>query len=691
MNKFFQNMETDLADNLIHRDLNWLSFNARVLQEAQDKENNPLFERMKFLAIYSSNLDEYFRVRVSQLRQMKRVEKSIRKKLALKPNKTVKQILAIVKEQQEAFGKIYNEEILPELAENNIVLVPSEKFTNIQAQLANIWFVAHIKNELETKLIDPSKDKEIFLENQSLYLCVTFSDSKKLGFVKIPTDSNNRFVDLGKVSDTYHITFLDDIIRYEIDNIFNSSTVDGVYEIKLSRDAELYIDDELGGILAERIYKSLEQRQEGQPTRLLYDAAMPKPVAKRLRKLLNLGKIDMMPGGRYHNFNDFFKFPDLTNNPELHYTSKPFIKHRTLDKAKDFFKAIAEKDQLVHFPFMSFNYVERFVEQASEDAAVTHIKISLYRVADESVLTTALLKAIDNGKKVTIFIEAKARFDEENNITWGRKFEERGARVIYSYPRIKVHSKILMIIRQEQDKAVRYAYIGTGNFNGDTSKIYCDHGIFTAHKKITKELGRVFRVLEGELIIPRNKHLLISPFTTRRIFEKLIHNEIEAAQAGKKAQITAKMNSLEDPDMIQLLYKASQAGVKIRMIVRGFTCLIPGVEGLSENIYMTSIVDRYLEHGRIYLFHNGGDEQMYIGSADWMTRNLDRRIEVLTPIYDPDLFAELKDILVLQLADNVKARIQDAEETNAYVKQKTGDKRIRSQYEIYDYLKLKNN
>ena len=684
-------METDLADNLIHRDLNWLSFNARVLQEAQDKENNPLFERMKFLAIYSSNLDEYFRVRVSQLRQMKRVEKSIRKKLALKPNKTVKQILAIVKEQQEAFGKIYNEEILPELAENNIVLVPSEKFTNIQAQLANIWFVAHIKNELETKLIDPSKDKEIFLENQSLYLCVTFSDSKKLGFVKIPTDSNNRFVDLGKVSDTYHITFLDDIIRYEIDNIFNSSTVDGVYEIKLSRDAELYIDDELGGILAERIYKSLEQRQEGQPTRLLYDAAMPKPVAKRLRKLLNLGKIDMMPGGRYHNFNDFFKFPDLTNNPELHYTSKPFIKHRTLDKAKDFFKAIAEKDQLVHFPFMSFNYVERFVEQASEDAAVTHIKISLYRVADESVLTTALLKAIDNGKKVTIFIEAKARFDEENNITWGRKFEERGARVIYSYPRIKVHSKILMIIRQEQDKAVRYAYIGTGNFNGETSKIYCDHGIFTAHKKITKELGRVFRVLEGELIIPRNKHLLISPFTTRRIFEKLIHNEIEAAQAGEKAQITAKMNSLEDPDMIQLLYKASQAGVKIRLIVRGFTCLIPGVEGLSENIYMTSIVDRYLEHGRIYLFHNGGDEQMYIGSADWMTRNLDRRIEVLTPIYDSDLFAELKDILVLQLADNVKARIQDAEETNAYVKQKTGDKRIRSQYEIYDYLKLKNN
>ena len=683
-------METDLADNIKHRDLNWLSFNARVLQEAQDKEYNPLYERMKFLAIYSSNLDEYFRVRVSQLRQMKRVEKSIRKKLALRPNKTVKEILAKVKEQQEEFGRIYNEEIIPELAENNIVLVPSEKYTNVQAQLANIWFIAHIKNGLETIIIDPPKEKEIFLENQVLYFCVTFTDSKKLGFVKIPTDTNDRFIDLGKVKETYNITFLDDIIRYEINNIFNSDTIEGVYEIKLSRDAELYIDDELDGILAERIYKSLEQRQEGQPTRLLYDASMPKPAAKRLRKLLKLGKIDMMPGGRYHNFNDFFKFPDPTENAALHYEDKPFIKHRELENSTDFFETIKKKDQLVHFPFMSFNYVEQLVEQASKDAAVTHIKISLYRVADESFLTSSLLKAIENGKKVTIFIEAKARFDEENNITWGRKFEEKGARVIYSYPRIKVHSKILMIIREEDEKSRRYAYIGTGNFNGETSKIYCDHGLFTAHKKITKELERVFRVLEGELIIPRNKHLLISPFTTRRALEKLIHNEIEAAQAGKKAQIIAKMNSLEDPDMIQLLYKASQAGVKIRMIVRGFTSLIPGVEGLSENIYMTSIVDRYLEHGRIYLFHNQGDEQMYIGSADWMTRNLDRRIEVLTPIYDEDLFSELKNILEIQLADTVKARIQDAEESNTYVERKDGEKVIRSQYAIYEYLKSKN-
>ncbi len=682
-------METDQSQHLKHRDLNWLSFNERVLQEAEDRTNNPLYERMKFLAIYSSNLDEYFRVRVSQLRQMKRIEKSIRKKLSLQPNKTVKKILAVVKEQQEQFGNIFKNQIIPDLAKQNIKLVSDSDFTSVHGELADIWYTTHLKNSLETKLVNPSKDNSIFIENQTLYFCVTFEDDKRFGFVKIPTDSNSRFVDLGKHQGNYYITFIDDIIRYKMQTLFDQK-VKGIYEMKLSRDAELYIDDELDGILAERIYKSLEQRQEGQPTRLLYDASMPKDEAKKLRKLLNLGKIDMMPGGRYHNFNDFLKFPDPTENPDLHYEELPFIPHRILENSKDYFEAIREKDQLVHFPFMSFNYIERFVEQAAKDPDVTHIKISLYRVADESILTTALLDAIDRGKDVTIFIEAKARFDEKNNISWGRKFEEKGGRVIYSYPRIKVHSKILMVIRQEDDKARRYAYIGTGNFNGETSKIYCDHGLFTAHSKITKEIHRVFRVLEGELIIPRNKHLLISPFTTRRIFEKLIHNEIDAARAGKPAAITAKINSLEDPEISALLYQASAAGVKIRMIVRGFTCLIPGVKGLSENIEMTSIVDRYLEHGRIYLFHNGGDEQMYMGSADWMTRNLDRRIEVLTPIYDQDLFEELRAILFIQLQDNVKARIQDADETNTFVSKKEGENQVRSQYAIYDYLKAKN-
>ena len=684
-------MAIETSERLKHRDLNWLSFNERVLQEASDKRFNPLFERMKFLAIYSSNLDEYFRVRVSQLRQMKRVEKSIRKKLALRPSKTVKEILKKVKEQQERFGHIYRNEIIPELKENDIILLQSEEFNKTQSQLADIWFKTHLKDEIKPEIINLKNDDKPFLENKNLYHCVTFKNSDILGFVNIPTLDNQRFVELGKTKKNHYITFTDDIVRHKMDAFFPDQEITGIYEIKLSRDAELYIDDELDGILAERIYNSLEQRQEGQPTRLLYDASMPKQDAKSLRKLLKLGKIDMMPGGRYHNFSDFFSFPDPTSNPALHYEKKIPVKHNVLEYADDYFKVIAEKDQLVHFPFMSFSYVETFIKKAAEDPDVTDIKISLYRVAEESALTTALIKALKNKKSVTIFIEAKARFDEENNISWGRKFEEKGAKVIYSYPRIKVHSKILLIARKENNKVKNYVYIGTGNFNGETSKIYSDHGLFTAQKKITKELSRVFEVLEGELIIPRNKHLLISPFTTRRNFEKFINTEIENARDGKKAEITAKMNSLEDEEMINLLYKASNAGVKINMIVRGFSSLIPGVKGLSENIYMTSILDRYLEHGRIYLFHNGGDEKMYIGSADWMTRNLDRRIEVLVPIYDQDLFQELKNILNLQLQDNCKARIHDPEESNSYVEKKPGEPSIRSQYAIFDFLKQKHS
>jgi polyphosphate kinase len=674
-----------------HRDLNWLSFNARVLQEAEDKIYNPLYERMKFLAIYSSNLDEYFRVRVSQLRQIKRVEKSLRKKLALQPNKTVKKILEEIRAQQNRFGHIFKNEILPELRENNILLLQAEDFDETQQKLADIWYKTYLEKEIEVVSIDLKNDDKPFLEDKGLYYCLTFKNAQRLGFIEIPTNQTGRFISLGERKGVHYLTFVDDIIRFKKDSFFTSEEITGIYEIKVSRDAELYLDDELEGILAERIYKSLQQRQKGQPTRLLYDAEMPKAEAKKLRKLLGLGKIDMMPGGRYHNFNDFFKFPDPTDNPKLHYERKNPIPHKTLAKASSFFEAIAKKDQLLHFPFMSFSYVENFVEEAANDANVIEIKISLYRVAEKSLLTSALLKALKNGKKVSIFIEAKARFDEENNIDWGHKFEDAGAHVTYSYPRIKVHSKILLISRKEADDIKRYVYIGTGNFNGETSKIYSDHGLFTAHKKITKELSRVFEVLEGKLIIPRNKRLLVSPFTTRRSFEKLIHTEIKNAHNGKKAAITAKMNSLEDREMTDLLYLASQAGVKIRLLVRGFSCLVPGIKGISDNIVMTSIVDRYLEHGRIYLFHNDGDEKIYMGSADLMTRNLDRRIEVLAPIYDPDLFKELKDILNLQLQDNRKARVQNEEESNAYITDRMGEPALRSQYAIYDYLKDKNS
>lgn len=675
---------------LRHRDLNWLSFNARVLQEAEDKLN-PLYERIRFLAIFSSNLDEYFRVRVAQLRQMKRVEKSIRKKLALKPTKTTKEILEEVKRQQHKFGEIYQKQILPELAKNDILLIDAEHFNTAQNEFASNYFQQKVKSHIKPEVIDLEEENELFLQNAELYFVVSFTDKEKLGIVNIPVDACGRFVNLEGDGEDNSITYLDEIIRSQVSSIFKDHKIEGVYEIKLSRDAELYIEDIYEGVLAEKIYDSLAQRTDGQPTRLLYDAEMPNFLHKRIRKLLKLGKIDMMPGGKYHNFNDFFSFPDPTNNPDLHYKKLPAIEHKVLSGSKNYFETISEKDQAVHFPYMSFAYVENFLEQAVDDKDVTAIKISLYRVADESRLTSLLLKALENGKQVTVFVEAKARFDEENNIIWGRKFEEKGANVIYSYPKIKVHSKIMLVQRMEGDDLVNYSYIGTGNFNSETSEIYCDHAIFTSNKQIAKELSRLFKVLEGELIIPREKNLLISPFSTRQEFIKLIYNEIDNAREGKKAKITAKMNSLEDPEIIELLYKASSAGVEIRLLVRGFTCLIPGVKGLSENIYITSIVDRYLEHGRIYIFENGGDEKIYYGSADWMTRNLSRRIEVLSPILDKDVAQEFKEILEIQLKDNVKARIQDADEKNEYVKRANGEQPVRSQYEIYNYLKEKHS
>ncbi|WBL20784.1 polyphosphate kinase 1 [Zunongwangia sp. HRR-M8] len=680
-------MQQPTEDRFRHRDLNWLFFNERVLQEAEDKIN-PLFERIRFLAIFSSNLDEYFRVRVSQLRQMKRVEKSIRKKLDLKPNRLTKQILKIVKEQQERFGDIYTKQILPELSANDIHLIDSDHFDNKQQQFANHYFEHSVKNHLEMKKIKLSTDNDLFLDNAMIYFLISFKNEDHLGIVNIPVAQCGRFVyfEHGKNM----LTYLDEIIRSELPCLFPEDEITGIYEIKLSRDAELYIEDQYEGVLAEKIYKSLDQRADGQPTRLLYDAKMPKDLQKKVRNLLKLGKIDMMPGGKYHNFKDFLSLKDPTGNPELQFGKQPPIPHSILEHSENYFKTIKEKDQLVHFPYMSFHYVERFLDQAVKDNQVTHIKISLYRVADNSPLTSSLLEALEKGKNVTVFVEAKARFDEENNIIWGRKLEEKGANVIYSYPKIKVHSKIMMITRQEDEEVINYSYIGTGNFNSETSKIYCDHALFTANKDLTKEMSRLFMVLEGELIVPREKHLLISPFSTRQKFTTLIYNEIENARMGKKAKITAKMNSLEDYEIIDLLYKASKAGVEIRLLVRGFTCLIPGVEGLSENIYITSIVDRYLEHGRIYLFENGGEELMFFGSADWMNRNLDRRIEVVTPIYDEDIFAELKDILTIQLSDNVKARIQDTGENNRYVKTEEGEKYNRSQYSIYEYLKQKH-
>ncbi len=670
-----------------NRDLNWLSFNDRVLQEAED-QSNPLYERLKFLAIFSSNLDEYFSVRVSRLRQIKRIDKKLRKKLALKPSKQVKEILKRVRIQQEKFGDIFSNDLIPELVKHRIHLIDNNQFDLNQHQFATRFFISKILPKINGKLVNLKDDKEFFLENNKLYYLITFQKGDDIyGIVNIPSDELGRFVCFPKSNQNHFITFLENIIKSNLNQIFEDKTIKDCFQIKLSRDAELYIDDEFEGVLAEKIKESLSQRDYGQPTRLLFDASMPKALKTKVRKFFNLGKIDMIPGAKYHNFSDFFDFPDPTNNKSLHYPEVTTIKHSAFDHNTNYFEVILKKDQLVHFPYMSFNYVQNFINQAATDPDTTEIKISLYRVAKESELTTSLLKALENGKKVTVFVEAKARFDEENNLKWGAIFEKKGASVFYSYPKIKVHSKILLVKRKEQKKEIFYGYIGTGNFNAKTSEIYCDHGLFTANPLITEELSEVFEVLSGKMILPKPKHLLVSPYNTRKTFEELIDNEITNVENGKPSGIKAKLNSLEDKQIISKLYDASNAGVKIELIVRGFTCLIPGLSGISENIKMISIVDRFLEHGRIYLFENNRDEKLYIGSADWMTRNLDKRIEVLVPILDEDCKKELKNILKIQLNDTVKARIQDEKETNCYKKKMDDQSSIQSQKDIRAYLK----
>ncbi|TDQ31339.1 polyphosphate kinase 1 [Zeaxanthinibacter enoshimensis] len=667
-----------------HRDVNWLSFNERVLQEAENPAT-PLLERLKFLAIFSSNLDEYFRVRISQLRQLKKVDKKLRKKLMTRSNKTLKHILKEVHAQQCRFGEIL-QNIYRGLEDHGVYFETPQSCSAQQQEFLETFFSNEVMDDCEVLQEFTSED----LQNGKIYLLVAFEDGS-FSLVLVPTDKHGRFIELP--GERTHYIFLDDVLRCHLDKLFTGKTVKNAYSIKLSRDAELYLEDETSDTdLVERIYSSLDQRTSGQPTRLLYDESMPKKLCGSLMKELEISKIDMFPGGRYHNFSDFMDFSLSLEKPGLKYEEMPPLPHPELAGIKDYFAALKQKDYLTHYPYQDFSVLENFIRQASDDDKVTSLKISLYRIAKESTLTDALLKALKNGKEVIVFVEAKARFDEENNIFWGKTLEENGAKVIFSVPNIKVHAKIAMVEREEEGGLMRYGYIGTGNFNAQTSKIYCDHGLFTADKRITEDLSQVFLVLEKKLIIPKLKYLLASPYNTRSTFRELIENEIRNRQEGKRALVIAKMNSLEDKGMIDELYKALAQGVDIRLLVRGFCCLVPPTpeEGSSwGKLEITSIIDRYLEHGRIYYFYNDGDPKMYMGSADWMTRNLDKRIEVLTPILSPHIFKELKQVLDIQLADNVKARIIDREDTNTYVERAAGEKPVRSQYSIYEFLKSK--
>ncbi|MET7028632.1 polyphosphate kinase 1 [Sediminicola luteus] len=675
----------DQQEKFIYKDreLDWLRFNERVLQEAAD-HINPILERLKFLAIFSSNMDEFFKVRISKLRQLKKVKKKVRKPLGLRPNKTLKILFEEIDRQQELFGKIFNDEILPELAKSNIHILQVSNYTKEQKAELKDYFESHILDHLKTFNSD-GITTETFEEGQ-LYMVGYDQNLNGIRFVKVPTDSVGRFKELTTEGNCFKYTFLEDILKLNTDRIFPNSKIETLWNIKLSKDAELYLDDDYEGEWVQQIYDSLAKRQVGQPTRLLYEKGMPEEIYNKIKVLLGLGKIDLMEGGKRHNFSDFFSFPNPNENPSLNFEPFPPLKHKAFEASGSIFELVKKKDRLLHFPYQDFSYLEDWIAEAAKDQHIISIHISLYRIAKESRLTSALLEALENGKEVTIFVEAKARFDEENNITWGKIFEEKGAHVYYSFPNIKVHSKILYMRRREDDGVRGYAYIGTGNFNAMTAKFYCDHALFTVNPKITKDLEQVFRILKREVLLPKFKTLLISPYNLRSRFEEMIQREIQHAQNDKPAFIVAKMNSLEDQTMIDWLYRASNAGVRIKLLVRGFCCLVPNVKGQSENIEIISVVDRFLEHARVFLFHNNGEEELFMGSADWMTRNLDKRIEVVTPILDEDIFRELKDILEIQLSDNTKARILDRESNNDYLEIPAVKDKIRSQYDIYEYL-----
>ncbi|HRH64756.1 MAG TPA: polyphosphate kinase 1 [Bacteroidia bacterium] len=677
---------------LIDRDLSWLSFNARVLQEAEDA-GVPLLERLRFLGIFSNNSDEFFRVRVATIRRMARWGKKAKDLLGSDPEELLEKIQKTVIAQQQKFEKIYSE-ILLALEKENISIINEKQLTKEQGIFVRNYFHEAVYQFLVPIMID-SSPKFPYLKDKSIYLAIVLgrkdkSKKDKYSLIEIPSDVISRFLVLPSINDKRHIILLDDVIRYCMDDIFSIFDYDSIqaYSVKLTRDAELDIDSDVSKSYVEKISKSVKQRKKGDPVRLAYDENIPVDLlAFILRKIKLFNEEHLIPGGRYHNFKDFISFPNV-GRKELRYAKIKPIDHPDLKGQRSLFKTIKKSDILLAYPYHSFHHIIDLLREASIDPKVISIHLTLYRAAVNSSFVNTLINAIKNGKQVTAVVELQARFDEETNIFYANKLQEEGAEVIFGVPGLKVHSKLFLITRKEEGKPVHYAHIGTGNFNEITARIYSDHSLLTADKRITSEVERLFSFYKDNYKTGHYKHLIVSPFNTRKRFYSLIEEEIENAKAGKPAGMILKMNSLVDREMISMLYQASQAGVKVRMIVRGICSLIPGVKGLSENIEVTSIVDKYLEHSRIYIFHNKGKEKYYIASGDWMDRNLDHRSEVAVPIFNIRLQEELRQYINIQLQDNTKARSINKTQDNRYVIRDNG-KKVRAQHEIFTWLQSK--
>ncbi len=674
---------------IINREISWLYFNDRVLQEAADP-SVPLIDRIKFLAIFSSNLDEFYRVRVATLSRLANLNEKAKEILGYNPKKVLNQIKNIVVRQERKFNNLYENIIVKQLAEEKIFILNDKQLNVSRGEFVKHYFRERLLSTLVPIMLSEEAPLPE-LRDRAIYFFVKLTKNKKsrLALIEFP-DTLPRFVVLPETNNLKFVILVDDIIRYSLEDIFFIFDHDSIeaYSIQLTRDAELDLDKEVSEKFIDSLSKSLLKRRKGKPMRLLYDSEMPLDMLKYLVTRMGMHGENLIPGNRYHNFKNFISFPNV-GRAELEYEKNVPLPVDGLSFGRSLMEMVAKKDYLISTPYQSYDYVLHFLREAAIDPKVKEISIAVYRLAENSRVIHALINAAKNGKKVSCLVELQARFDEQNNITWSRRLEEEGVTVLYGIQGYKVHSKICLVSRLEKGKLAYYACLSTGNFNEKTAQLYADHTLLTVDKRITDDLVNIFKALSKN-ILPRGlKSLIVSPIDSRPAIYKLIDNEIKNAKAGKEAYMILKMNSLADEQLVAKLYQASNAGVKIKMIIRGMCCLISGLKGYSQNIEVISIVDKYLEHSRVHIYCNGGDELIFLTSADFMTRNIDTRVEVGFPVYDEDLKKEVRDIIDLQLADNTKSREINAHNTNKYHKNDSGIPQ-RAQVDIYNYLKFKN-
>ena len=665
----------------IDRDLSWLSFNARILQEVENK-SVPLMERLKFVAIYSSNLEEFYKVRVAGHRFEQKYRGDKKNKFGYRPSFVLQQINTIVSEQQEKLGNLFYTELIPEMAAEDIHFLHNELSKN-DKKLVSDYYDKNLAANFELREITHSS--KLDLENQTVYLYFISSKGKYL--LQLDYKKFGRFITLVKNDNETRIIQLDDIFRYNVGKFLTDDTE--VYAVKISRDAELYIDEEQDDHIVRKIKKSLKKRETGLPCRLLFNENMPFKHINELRKKIDVDMTGLLPGGKYHNYYDFFAFPNFDDKPHLYNPGYQTVACGRLEETDNYYQEINKGNIFLSYPYQEFNYVAELLHIAANDENVEEINITLYRVNRDSLICRALEVAAQKGKKVFVLSEVLARFDEESNIYWGERLEKAGATVKYGVKDLKVHAKIYTIKRREEDKVVTYAYLGTGNLNEKTAKIYGDHGILTSDERYTKDLDEVFAFLKDENYWPELKHLLVAPFVLRKSLNHLIDQEIEHARLGKQARMFIKLNSLEDPKMINKIREAADEGVEINMVIRGICCYFPLNKKQQKKINVVSVIDQFLEHTRIYHFGQNGESVTYLASADWMTRNLSGRIEVAFPVYDKNIQKLLLDEMDCQFNDGLKGRRITEHGDNAYV---NGNTEKTSQQIMFDLVKnLKNN